>query len=221
MHEVAVSDRAPARGRKAAIGANTTGKGKGRATAAPKSGGGLWRRARLPALTSLATAALAAILAGIVLNALVLQNGHHPAPLFSPEVVAQSPVIRPASPPHPVPSPVVPAADRATDPVPDTVLPKVAASVPHDRPPTHGGTKPRDRIAQLLDGTVEPTGRPATGAHAKPAQPATRTGPHPVVVAKSVGAVRPPQAREHRADETKTDLARAGQPFAADHAGAD
>lgn len=213
MHEVAFPDRAPARARKAA-----TGKAKPRRAASSAPRGGLWRRARLPALTSVATAGLAAILAGIVLNALVLQKGHHPAPLFSPEVAAAPPAIRPARPPQPVASLPAPAADRPVDPAPDTVLPKATAPVPRDQPSAHAGAaRSRDRIAQLLDGTLDAAGRSGAGEHPKLVQPSTHQGHHSVASAKPAGTARSPKAREAQSAEMKTDLARAGQPFAAAH----
>lgn len=112
-----------------------------------------------------AGASFAAVMTGIVANALLLQKGHHPSPLFSPaptEVAAPQPI--PVPPPVPrqvVEQPVAEAAPAANDtpaapPAPPAVhTPKKAVArpaAPHAAVPAHktAGAAHPDLIGQLL-----------------------------------------------------------------------
>jgi hypothetical protein len=111
----------------------------------------LGRRRRSTVTVFLAFAAVAAI--GVPLNALYLQDGHHPAPLFqsgSPVATAPPPPQRPAA-----------AHEAKTPPVKTEVARKVERS--------------RDQIKQLLDGGAAKktavAGKKIAAAQHMPAKP--------------------------------------------------
>jgi hypothetical protein len=118
------------------------------------------RRIRMPALTGIVSAGFAAIMVGIVLNAMVFQKGRHPAPLFGAALVDGA-MARPAPPPPVRLQAAAPAqpqvgadpADAEPAPAPAPVAhPAHAQPAAHAAAPVHA--KPVDRIAQLLNGSA-------------------------------------------------------------------
>ncbi|UDL94862.1 hypothetical protein LGH83_00835 [Lichenihabitans sp. PAMC28606] len=144
MREATMSDLGAARPRKA------SGKGGTSARASKASSfRSKLRRIRPQAITGIASAGFAAIMVGIVLNAVVFQKGRHPAPLFG-----SVPAV--ASAPHPTILPPVrvqaaaPQQNLADPPVSNAAAPSphpVPASV---RPALAPAAKPKDGIAQFL-----------------------------------------------------------------------
>ena len=102
----------------------------GRSSERPGFLAATWRRLRATPARGYAGAALAAVLTGIVVNALILQHERHPAPFFA----ARPPAVeapRAAAPP---------AATKADDPA-------IAAALPPSRPADLGGV---DAIGDVL-----------------------------------------------------------------------
>ena len=102
--------------------------------------------ARRP-IESLAAAIFAALMTGILLNALALQNARHPSPLFgtpitvAPQLEAPQPIRRPAS---------VGAAPAVTAPsTPAVLIPMHPVAVPHDAEP-QAAPAAADPIGQIL-----------------------------------------------------------------------
>lgn len=95
-------------------------------------------------------AAVAALLAGIGVNALLLQRGRHPAPLFAkPAAPASAPSVSAAPPPPPA----------APEPPHDTsALPAAPAAEPPARlaPADSGAVRDNDPIGALLRGENQP-----------------------------------------------------------------
>jgi len=89
-----------------------------------------WRRLRATPARGYAGAALAAVLTGIVVNALILQHERHPAPFFA----ARPPAVSAPAAAGP------PAAAKADDPT-------IAAALPPSRPADLGGV---DAIGEVL-----------------------------------------------------------------------
>ena len=100
-----------------------------------------------------AVIALSALVAGIAVNALVLQRGRHPAPLFSSGAPAPAPVtIRlqnpPPAPPAPAPRPAVEAAPpQAASDAPAAVE---SAPIPPPAPRHASASGKHDPIGDLL-----------------------------------------------------------------------
>jgi hypothetical protein len=97
---------------------------------------------------SAACAVFAALMTGILLNALALQSARHPSPLFGTPVsiVPAAPAEMRKPVPRPVPISAAPApAAPATPPV--AILPRPAAA-PHDAQPA--ATKAPDAIGDML-----------------------------------------------------------------------
>jgi peptidoglycan hydrolase-like protein with peptidoglycan-binding domain len=91
-------------------------------------------------------AALASVLIGIGVNALILQRERHPAPLFSPAPLADSSAA--PTPAAPLP-PQLPSADR------DASAAEVSSASPPDRPvgaPDGSPSRAADPITDLLRG---------------------------------------------------------------------
>jgi hypothetical protein len=110
--------------------------------------------ARLPArllaalaqwpIESGACAVFAALLTGILLNALALQNARHPSPLFGTPVT-----LVPAEAPRPVPRPVsVSAPSTATQSAPPVAIPARPIATPRDA--EAAPAKPADGIGDML-----------------------------------------------------------------------
>ena len=120
----------------------TPGRGRNRARAIV-----LWLLA-LPA-RSIAGAVLAAILVGIIVNALALQKERHPAPFFAskPAAPAQAAVPAPAA------IPVAPAVAAAPDNSPVAVQPPVRPSS-LGAAPDASAARSTDPIRDLLRGDV-------------------------------------------------------------------
>lgn len=144
---------------------------------------------------TVAGAAFAALMTGIVANAIVFQKGRHPAPLFAPSHPATAPAklppARSESLPPPPPSVAAPAPVESVPPPPAAkVVP--APAKPAALPLTK--TKPLalhprpDAIKDLI-GTLggKPPAKP-TGAHPVPKARPPAVTPHPVV---EVGAGSP------------------------------
>jgi Putative peptidoglycan binding domain len=110
----------------------------------------LFRRVRAFPARGYIGAAFAAVLTGIVVNALTLQHERHPAPFFAarqPVVVAPTPPTPPAAPP--------PAAAATTDePTVATVLPPQRpanlGTVAEPAPTAHVGDANKDAQKQIL-----------------------------------------------------------------------
>ena len=152
---------------------------------------------------TIAGAVFAALMTGVVANALFLQKGHHPSPLFSANHGAgtepaknASPVEPPHAAPAPAPAPVVPAPVQATA-APASQPAQPAARVPAAAPVA---PKPKakaapsthvDGIGQLLG---HASGRPAV----KPAAKAVQHSPEPIKLApKPHKVVAPAAAAPH------------------------
>jgi len=94
-------------------------------------------------------AAVAAVLAGISVNALVLQRGRHPAPLFAkPAAPASAPSVS-----APLPPPAPPEPEREA-----SAAPAAPAAEPQAKPPPSDSGAPRDNdpIGALLRGETQP-----------------------------------------------------------------
>lgn len=123
--------------------------------------------ARLPArlfaplaqrpIESGACAVFAALLTGIVLNALALQNARHPSPLFGTPVT-----LVPAEAPRPVRRPIsIGAPPAATPSTPSIAGPTRPLAAPHDAEAPL--TKPADAIADMLRGAPASSSGSASG----------------------------------------------------------
>ena len=118
--------RAPSRGLKA------------KRAAAPAPTAKSWTRSRFmkrPART-LAGATFGALLCGVAVNAIMLQKGHHPAPLFGPRDVAarrHAPSPYPPAPREqsPTAAPAAVQEPRAPEARPGIVSPQPQAKAPH------------------------------------------------------------------------------------------
>ncbi len=147
----------------------------GRKAARPASASnGLLARVRRHPVRSLTGGVFIALLCGIVVNATLMQSGHHPAPLFAGVAPAPAAAIMP--PPAAAPSPVVMAAPSPA-PRPNDIttflqtgLPRAAAPAPaaHVAPPARehsdAAVAHKDAIAALLKAdmkTETPTEKPA------------------------------------------------------------
>jgi hypothetical protein len=97
---------------------------------------------------SVACAVFAALMTGIVLNALALQSARHPSPLFGTPITL-APAAAPAEMPKPVPRPVaISAAPAATQPAPPVAVPMRQVALPRDAEPATA--KAADPIGDML-----------------------------------------------------------------------
>ena len=98
-----------------------------------------------------ALAAVTALVAGIGVNALLLQRGRHPAPLFAPPA-ASVPAPSASAVPVPLPPPAPPAPVREAPP-----SPAPAAAEPPTRPAASdpGAVRDTDPIGALLRGETQ------------------------------------------------------------------
>jgi Putative peptidoglycan binding domain len=133
--------------------------------------------------------ALTAALA-IIVNALFLQAGRHPSPLFATVLPAPKNVSEPQPAPKPAPAAVAPAQQAVAAPQ--------APGSPMPRPrPAEAETRPGDPLGNLVRSTSLPTTQaPTTQAPAAPRPPATipqTTAPakaEPAVSSARVAAVQ-------------------------------
>ena len=109
---------------------------------------------------TLAGVVVAAVVTGIVLNAVMFQTGYHPSPLFgSPRAAAPAPRSVAAAPPLPAPRPasLAPSAPVAPSPAPVVRAPEAPAAAPRaaareaELAPAPVTAK-KDPIAALLNG---------------------------------------------------------------------
>jgi hypothetical protein len=111
---------------------------------------------------SAACAVFAALMTGILLNALALQSARHPSPLFGTQVTV-SPIAAPTEMPKPVPRPLaIGAAPAATAPAaPPVAIATRPITAPHDAEP--GPAKTADAIGDMLrtSRVVPPAASPA------------------------------------------------------------
>lgn len=115
---------------------------------------------------SVACAIFAALMTGIMLNALALQSARHPSPLFgTPNSIAPS--AAPAETPIPVPRPVaINGPPAPTQSAPPLAVPTRPVAIPRDAEPT--ATKAADPIGDML--------------RASPARPSTSASPSPSAI---------------------------------------
>jgi hypothetical protein len=133
------------------------------------------------ALARPGTAALMLLFGGvgtaISVNALWLQSGHHPLPLFRPAPAAQpKPII--ASPAPPVPPPRMVEAPAAPPGAPLDLHPREADAAPAPRPLPPKPAHRRDPIGDLIGATGPapvPPARP--GHHKSPLKPSAHVKP--------------------------------------------
>jgi hypothetical protein len=112
---------------------------------------------------SVACAVFAALMTGLVLNALALQSARHPSPLLGMPITL-SPSAAPAETPKPVPRPVaISAAPAATQSAPPVAIPSRPVAVPRDAEPA--STKAADPIGDMLRASPA---HPSAGASASP-----------------------------------------------------
>ena len=105
-----------------------------------------------------AIAMSATVVVGIMVNALLMQKGHHPAPLFGKSVAPVNTAVAEASPKVPVTSPQhvgasEPAATSVADVPALSEAGKTRAPLPRIAPDAHGD----DPIARLLKGSAPPS----------------------------------------------------------------
>jgi len=107
------------------------------------------RLATLPRRVYVA-AAVTALVAGIGVNALLLQRGRHPAPLFAPPAPSVPTPSASAAPPPP-PAPPAPSHEALSSPAPPAAEPRLPAEPP-TRPATSdpGAARDTDPIGALL-----------------------------------------------------------------------
>jgi hypothetical protein len=106
-----------------------------------------------PKDTLAATAALAAVIA-IITNAMFLQAGRHPSPMFSPATVSQIPAAAPVSAPLPRVRPVeaeARVADKPAEPVSAPAKPATTSMAP--RPPAAVPAAKNDPVGDLIVST--------------------------------------------------------------------
>jgi hypothetical protein len=97
---------------------------------------------------SVACAVFAALMTGIVLNALALQSARHPSPLFGTPITL-APAAAPAEMPKPVPRPVaISAAPAAMQSAPPAAVPMRPVALPRDAEPATA--KAADPIGDML-----------------------------------------------------------------------
>jgi hypothetical protein len=97
---------------------------------------------------SIAWAVVAALMTGIVLNAVVLQSARHPSPLFGTPITI-APLAAPAETPKPVPRPAATSAAPApAQPALPVAVPTRAVAIPRDGEPAVA--KAADPIGEML-----------------------------------------------------------------------
>jgi hypothetical protein len=94
---------------------------------------------------SVACAVFAALMTGILLNALAFQNARHPSPLFGTPIM----IATQSEAPKPVPRPLsISAAPAASAPLAPVAIPTRPVATPRDAEPAP--TKPADPIGDML-----------------------------------------------------------------------
>lgn len=174
--------------------------------AAPKrsSPPSLVRRAFARPGVTIAGAVFAALMAGVVANAILFQKGHHPAPIFNgghrtpiepgPVEVAPTP-LQPAPSMAPVAAPPIPADPAPVVAEPTAAVP-AAASPRTAKPaaPVHKSTSAphrTDSIARLIGTLSGSQSTPTPGKTSAIAAPNPR--PRPSAKASVAGRTAPPQ----------------------------
>jgi hypothetical protein len=123
-------------------------------------------------IESSACAVFAALLTGILLNALALQNARHPSPLFGTSVS-----LAPLEAPRPVPRPIsISAPPTATQSAPPVAIPTRPIAAPRDAEPA----KPTDAIGDMLRGA------PASSSGAASANPSAIEATRILLVQKAL-----------------------------------
>jgi hypothetical protein len=124
---------------------------------------------------SAACAVFAALMTGILVNALAFQNAPHPSPLFATPIT----IVRQAEAPKPVPRPVsisvAPAANAPSAPV---AIPTRPVATPRDA--EAAPTKAPDAIGDMLRAS------PATSSGASPAYPSAIDATRILLVQKAL-----------------------------------
>ena len=186
MNEEAPS--APARPRKPRSSPQRASK------APPKS----WRDGKLMKrpVRTLATAAFGALLCGVAVNAIVLQSGHHPAPLFGPrELPARR---RPAPPAPPIKAPVAPQP-HPEDTAPTGSLPQVQAKPAPPPAPPLSAKRPKAAHEDVLGSFL-----------ARPAMKAAKPTAHEDVLGSFIAKEAPRAPAGGRVSSVQTALHRLG-----------
>ena len=141
----------------------------------------------------MAGAVFAAVMTGIVTNAVLFQKGHHPAPLLGPSSVSSQ-----AEMPAPPPRPARLTADIAPDAAAPTEAPAQISPTPHATattrvaPVAHAPAKSAshtDPIRNLIATGRETSANPATAKHV--VQPVTTTRSAAKSPAPAVGRSTP------------------------------
>jgi hypothetical protein len=124
---------------------------------------------------SVACAVFAALMTGILLNALAFQNARHPSPLFGTPIM----IAPQAEAPKPVPRPVsISAAPAAGAPSIPVAIPTRPVATPRDAEPAP--TKAPDAIGDMLRAS------PATSSGASPAYPSAIDATRILLVQKAL-----------------------------------
>jgi hypothetical protein len=99
---------------------------------------------------SVAAAVFAALMTGLLLNALALQNARHPSPLFAPPISLPPSAAASAEAPRPVPRPaaISAAPAAAATPTAPLTIPMRSVGTPRDAEAT--STKAPDAIGEML-----------------------------------------------------------------------
>jgi hypothetical protein len=145
-------------------------RGKGKAKGAMRFFGvtlGFGAALGRPAKIFLAVAAIAAI--GVPINALYLQDGRHPAPLFGAATSQGSGAKRVATVLPPAEAPLPPQRPAAA-PAPQAAAAKPAAKAPGAKSEPARAEKSGDAIAALLSTNAGASAAPAAPAHVQPAE---------------------------------------------------
>ena len=147
-------------------------KGKGGPSRKPEKPTLLGRVFARPGMI-VAGASFAAVMTGIVANALILQKGHHPSPLFSPAPAEAAVPVPPPAPrqalAQPVPAPEAPAPAPAIMETPAPVVTPATKSTPAAAP--HAAAK-------------KPAAHAAAAAHPIPTHKEAAAPAHKVPVHK-------------------------------------
>jgi hypothetical protein len=114
---------------------------------------------------SVAAAVFAALMTGLLLNALALQSARHPSPLFAPPISLSPSAAASTEAPRPVPRPaaISSAPAAATTSTPPLAIPTRSVAAPHDA--ETAPTKAPDAIGEML--RAAPAAAPAASS-AKP-----------------------------------------------------
>ncbi len=119
-------------------------------TAAPRLHARMFGALAQRPIESFGAAVFAALITGVLLNALALQNARHPSPLFgTPIRLTQSKAV---DAPKPVPRPL--ALTTAAPPVPAPIaIPARPVAIPQEAEPS--SSKPTDPIGQIIRNTSQ------------------------------------------------------------------